>query len=169
MAGLSTKTKVIAVAVMVGLFLLGGVTGAAAMRTYQQRQFRAQLQQGPGPARAKMRLRAMRRFLDLTDDQTREIETILSEAETKHRELFEQCGPELKKLRTDTEAKIEAVLSEEQRAAYEKLVERRRKGRRGRRGHRGRRGRPPVGPPPEGPPPPGGPPPGGPPPPEGPR
>jgi len=164
MAGLSTKTKIIAVAVMFGLFLLGGVTGAAAMRAYHQQQFRAQLRQGPGPARAKMRLRAMRRFLELTDDQTGQIETILDEAETKHRALFEQCGPELKKLRTDTEAKIEAVLTEEQRADYEKLLERRRKGRRG---HRGRRRGPRDGRPPDGPRERGGPP-GGPPAPEGP-
>lgn len=156
MAGLSTKTKVIAVVVMIALFLLGGVTGAAVTRTYQQRQFQAQLQEGPGPARSKMRLRAMRRFLELTDAQATEIETILDEAETKHSELFEKCGPELKKLRTDTEAKIEAVLTEEQRGAYEKLLERRRKGRKGRRGRRGHRGRPPVGPPPKGPPPPDG-------------
>ncbi len=155
MAGLSTKTKVIAVTVMIGLFLLGGVTGAAVTRTYQQRQFQAQLREGPGPARSKMRLRAMRRFLELTDAQATEVEAILTEAETKHGELFEKCGPELKALRADTEAKIDAVLTEEQRAAYEKLLERRRHGRKGRRGRRGHRGGPPVEPPPEGAPPPG--------------
>jgi len=151
MAGLTKKRKVVAAAMMAGLFLLGGVTGAAAMRTYQQRQLKDQLEKGPGPARARMRLRAMRRFLDLTAEQESQLQTIVDEAETKHRELFEECGPGLKELREDTEAKIEALLTEEQRATYKKLIERRheRRGRKRRRGHRGpRSGTPPDGPPP---------------------
>ncbi|MEM1033883.1 MAG: hypothetical protein AAGN82_26345 [Myxococcota bacterium] len=150
MAALSTRTKMLAALVMVGLFALGGITGAALMRRHQQSQLRAELERGPGPARARLRLRAMRRFLDLTSDQVAELETVIEEAEQTHHELRRQCGPQLEQLRTDTEAKIERVLTPEQRAQYRELQQRREK-RRHQRRRRRRRGAPPPG---EGPPPP---------------
>jgi hypothetical protein len=79
----------------------------------------------PTEARARFRLEAMRRHLDLDDEQVRAIEAIVTEAEAEREALMASCGPSLDELRRRTDERIDAVLRPDQRARHEELERRR--------------------------------------------
>lgn len=114
--------------VLIGVFALGGVSGAAGMRAYGIQQFRSAVD-SPGDARAKLRLEAMRRKLDLSDDQVAKIEVILKETEPVRDEKIQPCKGGLEEVREKTDARILEVLDEGQRERFRELQERRRMGR----------------------------------------
>ena len=127
--------------VLVCIFLLGGVAGAAGSRALVFQKLRSTMDAPPAQARAHFRLEAMRRHLDLTDDQAQKLETIIRDAETEREQRMGACRPALDALRTGTDARILELLTPEQRSRYQELGS-----------HRGPFGGPPG--PPPGPPPP---------------
>lgn len=114
--------------VLMGVFALGGVSGAAGMRAYGIQQFRAAVD-SPGEARAKFRLEAMRKKLDLTDEQVAKIEIILKDAEVLRDERIQPCKGGLDEIREKTDARINEILDERQRERFREFQERRRAGR----------------------------------------
>lgn len=110
--------------VLVSVFLLGGVAGAAASRAMVLHQLRSTMDAPPSQARAHFRLEAMRRHLDLSDDQVKKLETILGAAETEREARMEPCRPALDELRTRTDAQILEVLTPDQRVRYQELPSR---------------------------------------------
>lgn len=115
--------------VLVGVFALGGVSGAAAMRAYGIEQFRPAAGESAFEARARLRMEAMRRRLDLTSDQVSKIEVILADAEKQRDEKVEPCKGELDEVREAADARILEVLDEGQRQKYREYREHKRKGR----------------------------------------
>jgi hypothetical protein len=115
--------------VLVGVFALGGVSGAAGMRAYGLEQFRAAVDANPREARAKFRMDAMRRRLDLTDDQVAKIEVILKDAEGMRDDKIQPCKGDLDEVRDKTDARILEVLDEGQRDKYRQYQEQKRRGR----------------------------------------
>lgn len=113
------------IAVLVAVFLLGGLAGAGGGRFLAMRELAGTMRGPPAEARARFRVEAMRRHLDLDDAQARELEVIFDEAETEREALMRSCGPGLEELRTRTEARVDAVLRPEQRARHEELERRR--------------------------------------------
>ncbi len=114
------------VAVLAAVFLFGGITGAALGRMTAIRDLQSTFRGPPTEARAQFRLEAMRRHLDLTDDQVRRLEAILSEAEAEREKLLSTCRPGLDALRDQTDARVKEILTPEQRALQETLDMRRR-------------------------------------------
>lgn len=108
------------VAFVLGIFVLGGIAGGAAMRAYTLDELR------PGVAtdRVQARVEAMRRNLDLSDDQARKIEDILRSQEPERDRFNEPCKAELDSLRDRTDARIDDVLSTDQRARNAEYRER---------------------------------------------
>lgn len=134
-------TRYKAVAILAALFLLGAGAGAAGMRAYMLSSMRAEMSGPPAQSRARFRLKAMTRRLDLTDEQRDQIATIVDEAEQEREQLSEDCRPALEQLRQRTNKRIDAVLTERQRAEYELHMDRRHQRRNGHgRGRRHRRG-----------------------------
>jgi Spy/CpxP family protein refolding chaperone len=119
--------------VLIGVFSFGGVAGAAGMRAYSIQEARTAMDKPPSEARAKFRLEAMHRHLDLTDDQMKKLEVILQASEAKREETMGPCRGGLDSLREKTDAEILEVLTPDQQERYRELAERRRKGR-GKRG-----------------------------------
>ena len=113
------------IAVLVAVFLLGGVAGAGGGRLLAMRELAGTMRGPPAEARARFRLEAMRRHLDLDDAQAQELEAILDEAETEREALMRSCGPGLEELRARTEARVDAVLRPDPRARPQELERRR--------------------------------------------
>ncbi|WP_434044527.1 MULTISPECIES: hypothetical protein [Sorangium] len=113
-------------AVLAAVFLFGGVAGAAIGRSTALSDLEATLRRPPTEARAQFRLRAMRRHLDLTRDQVRELKATLAEAESERERLLAECRPALDELRDRTDARVKSALTPEQRARYEELEAERR-------------------------------------------
>ena len=133
-----TSMRVKAGAVLIAVFLLGGLAGGAAGRVSAFRDFN-RMMEGP---HAKNRLEAMRRHLDLRDDQVPKVQAILDEADAEREKLMGQCAPLLEESHKRTDAKLREVLDEEQKKRLDAL-----EANRGRHRH-GPWGGPPHGPPP---------------------
>ena len=123
-----------AIAVLVGVFVLGGAAGAALMRTHMLSDMRAAFDFPPIKVRARFRLEAMRRNLDLTPEQDAKIQQILRESEDERESAVAECRPEMQAIRQRTKQRIDEVLTAEQRAQHEELLERFRR-RRGKHKH----------------------------------
>lgn len=141
------RGKLRAVLVLVGVFLLGGLSGLAVGRATANRELAHTLRRPPDELRAQMRIEGMRRHLDLRDDQIAALEALLRDAEAERARLVEPCQPELESLRERTDASLRALLDDEQRRRFDEHLSRR------------PRGPHPPGPRPPGPWPPGRPPP----------
>lgn len=136
-----------AAAVLAAVFVLGAAAGGAVGRMSAIRDFGRVMQGPPSEARARFRMEALRRHLDLSEEQTARVRAITEEADAERDKLMASCGPGLDDLRRRTDARVREVLTDAQRKRLDELDAR-----------RGRRGPWPGGPPP-GRPPPGGPPP----------
>jgi Spy/CpxP family protein refolding chaperone len=112
-------------AVLAGVFLLGGVSGAFAGRAFTFHQLHSMMSGSPRQARAHFRVETMRHELDLDDDQTKRIEAIFAEADPERDDALSGCKPKLDEIRSKTEAKIEEVLRPDQRAKFEELSKKR--------------------------------------------
>jgi len=118
-------------AILAAVFLLGAGAGAAAMRARLLSRWRATMTDVPAEARARFRLEAMSRRLDLTDEQRAKLETIFEQAEQERARLTEHCRPKIEALRARIRKQVDEVLTEEQRRKHHQMIERMRK----RRGH----------------------------------
>ena len=116
--------RIKAALVLVGVFALGGAAGVGASRAYLFHQLRATVDAPPGEARARFRLQAMKRHLDLSSEQLTKIEAILHDAEAERERRMSTCRPALDELRERTDAQILEILSPDQRDRYRELESR---------------------------------------------
>jgi hypothetical protein len=114
-----------AAAVLVAVFVLGGVAGGAVGRITAIREMRRMVEGPPPEARARFRLEAMRRHLDLRDDQVARLREIMAAADAERDELMKTCGPELEELRRRTDTRVREVLDEGQRKRFDDTSARR--------------------------------------------
>lgn len=116
-----------AIAMLLAAVLLGGAAGAALMRAHMHSDLRAKM--GHSSERTRFRVEAMKRRLDLSDDQTKKIEAIFEQMAPERREAMSACKPKLDETRTQVRARINDVLAPEQQQKHEafmkKLRERR--------------------------------------------
>jgi hypothetical protein len=110
-----------AAAILIAVFLLDGLAGGAVARTMAMRELAGVMRGPPSEARARFRMEAMRRHLDLDDAQAKQLETIVADAETERETLMNACKPGLDELRERTEARIRAVLRPDQLARHEEM------------------------------------------------
>jgi Spy/CpxP family protein refolding chaperone len=107
--------------VLAAVFVLGGVAGVAVGRITSMRELRHMMEGPPGEARARFRMEAMRRHLDLNEDQVTRIRAVMSEADADREKLMATCDPELEDLRKRTDARVREILNEEQRRRFDQL------------------------------------------------
>ena len=140
------RTKLLAVAVLVGTFVLGALAGSAATYAYAKREQAALI----GPGHPERRLRGLERRLHLTTEQSQKIQAIFAqhqiEMERLKRDMFEGCGVPMRQAIDAMDDEIRAVLTPEQRPRFEALLQEREQ-----RGWNGPPGRGPRGPGPYGP------------------
>ena len=106
--------------VLLVVFLLGSVTGAALTGLYRSRA-------GAGGAEARERamherFEKMRTELNLTDQQTTSIRAILDETRNEYRALRTELRPRFEEPRLKARARIRALLTPEQQPKFDALV-----------------------------------------------
>lgn len=106
--------------VLVVVFILGSVTGAALTGLYRSR---ASGDRPEARERAmKERFEKMRRELSLTDQQTTSVRTILDETRNEYRALRTELRPRFDEPRQKARARIRALLTAEQQQKYDAMV-----------------------------------------------
>jgi Spy/CpxP family protein refolding chaperone len=110
-----TKLKVWLVLVVV--FALGSITGAALTGLYRSRAG------ADRPDRAMHdHFEKMRRDLNLTDEQTKSVSAILDETRNEYRSLRAELRPRFEEPRQKARTKIRALLTPEQQQKFDALV-----------------------------------------------
>jgi protein CpxP len=106
--------------VLLVVFVLGSVTGAALTGLYRSRA-------GGGGAEAheraaRERFEKMRSELNLTDQQTSSVRTILDETRNEYRALRTELRPRFEEPRMKARAQIRALLTPEQQQKFDAMV-----------------------------------------------
>lgn len=110
-----TKLKIWLVLLVV--FVLGGVTGAALGGLYRSRA------SSERPEKAMHeRFEKMRRELNLTDEQTKAVSAILDETRNEYRALHTELKPRFDEPRQKARARIRALLTAEQQQKFDAMV-----------------------------------------------
>jgi Spy/CpxP family protein refolding chaperone len=107
--------------VLLAVFVLGSVTGAALTGLYRSRAA------GGGSAEAHERamherFEKMRAELNLTDQQTASVRTILDETRNEYRALRTELRPRFEEPRMKARARIRALLTSEQQQKFDAMV-----------------------------------------------
>ena len=106
--------------VLLVVFVLGSVTGAALTGLYRSRTGGA----GPEARERAMheRFEKMRTELNLTDQQTTSVRTILDETRNEYRALRTELRPRFEEPRMKARTRIRALLTPEQQQKFDALV-----------------------------------------------
>ena len=117
---LQVRTRLKIWLVLVAVFVLGSVTGAALTGLYRSRA------SGDRPeARERAmheRFERMRQQLNLTDQQTTAVRAILDETRNEYRALKTELRPRFEEPRQKARARIRALLTPEQQQKFDAMV-----------------------------------------------
>ncbi len=103
--------------VLVVVFALGSITGAALTGLYRSRAG------ADHPDKAMHdHFEKMRRDLNLTDEQTKSVSAILDETRNEYRSLRAELRPRFEEPRQKARTKIRALLTPEQQQKFDALV-----------------------------------------------
>ncbi|HEX8459115.1 MAG TPA: hypothetical protein VF656_17615 [Pyrinomonadaceae bacterium] len=117
----STRFKILLV--LVGVFLLGGVTGASLDSLYRVRKDRDKRSDhrggGRGGNREERIFESMRRDLNLTEQQATDIRAILEQTRNEYRTLRTEVRPRYDAVRQTARTRIRALLTPEQQKLFD--------------------------------------------------
>ena len=116
------KTRLKIWLVVLGVFLLGGVTGAALDSVYRLKVSGGRGPEAHGERGGKDRMERMKRDLDLSDSQAEQIRDILDQTRNDYQVLRKEVQPRYDALRQQARAKIRALLSPEQQQKFDAKV-----------------------------------------------
>ena len=103
--------------VLVVVFVLGSITGAALTGLYRSRSGSDRPERNP-----QQRFEKMRAELKLTDEQTKAVSAILDDARNEYRALRGELRPRFEEPRQKARTKIRALLSSEQQQKFDAIV-----------------------------------------------
>ncbi|HEY9403469.1 MAG TPA: hypothetical protein VIQ24_12465 [Pyrinomonadaceae bacterium] len=114
----STRLKILLL--LLGVFLLGGVTGASLASFYRLRDGHER-HRGPkgGGNREDRIFESMRRDLTLTEQQATEIRAILDQTRNDYRALRAEVRPRYDSVRQNARTRIRALLTPEQQKLFD--------------------------------------------------
>jgi len=114
---LSGHTRLKVWLVLLVVFVLGSITGAALTGLYRSRSG------ADRPERAMHeRFEKMRSELNLTDEQTKSVSAILDDTRNEYRSLRAELRPRFEEPRQKARTKIRALLTPEQQQKFDALV-----------------------------------------------
>lgn len=113
------RTKVIMWLVLVAVFLLGSITGAALTGLIRSR---ASGGRETRERSANERFAKMRSQLNLTDQQATQIKTILDDTRNDYKTLRAELKPRFDEPRLKARAKIRALLTPDQQQKFDAMV-----------------------------------------------
>jgi Spy/CpxP family protein refolding chaperone len=114
----TARTRLKMWSLLVGVFVLGAVSGSALTGLYRSRA------SGPEARERAMheRFENMRRELNLTDEQTAAVRTIIDETRNEYRALRAELRPRFEEPRQKARTKIRALLTPDQQKKFDALV-----------------------------------------------
>ncbi|HKQ99165.1 MAG TPA: hypothetical protein VJT09_00750 [Pyrinomonadaceae bacterium] len=119
------KTRLKIWLVVLGVFLLGAVTGAALSSLYRTGADARQERRGGGRRDKGEVFEQMKRDLNLTDSQATEIRAIIEQSREEYRALRNETRPRYDSVRANARARIRALLNPEQQQLFDaKIAER---------------------------------------------
>ena len=114
----TTRLKILLV--LLGVFALGGVTGALLDSVYRLRGDQERRQgRGGGRRGEKDIFESMRRDLNLTEQQATEIRAILDQTRNDYRALRGEVRPRYDTVRQNARTRIRALLTPEQQKLFD--------------------------------------------------
>lgn len=119
---LTGRTSVKIWVVLVAVFLLGAITGAALTGLYRSRASGGFGREGRERGKHEQRFEKMRQELNLTDQQAADVRAILDQTRNDYRSLREELRPRFEEPRLKARARIRALLNAEQQKKFDTLV-----------------------------------------------
>lgn len=113
------KTRIKIWVVVVGVFLLGCVTGVSLDSLYRLKTRGADRQWGPGRRGTDEALGRMKRDLNLNEQQTTDIKAILDQTGNDYRALRTEVRPRYDAIRQNARTRIRALLTPEQQKLFD--------------------------------------------------
>ena len=113
------KTRLKIWLVVVGVFVLGCVTGASLDSLYRLRMRGADQQRGPGRRGTDEALERMKRDLNLNEQQATDIKAILDQTGNEYRALRTEVRPRYDAIRQNARIRIRALLTAEQQKLFD--------------------------------------------------
>jgi len=114
------KSKMSAGLIIVMTFLMGAVAGGAGFYIYDIKVAAAKAKP---VARPHDVVGEMSRALELDADQTAKLKVIFDHGRERLRDLSKQYAPQTESIRQETRQEIRQILTEEQKAKYEKILQ----------------------------------------------
>lgn len=112
--------------VVVGVFILGCVTGASLDSLYRLRASGDGVRNEHGGPRDKgHRFEEMKRDLNLNDQQATAIQGIIEQSREKYRALRKETSPRFDAVRKEAQAQIRALLNPEQQQRFDAEIAKR--------------------------------------------
>ncbi len=115
------RSKTSATLMLVLTFVLGCVAGSIGDHLYQTRIKNTSTKQGSRPAPRDI-VEDMGRDLKLSADQKEKLKGIVQQSRERYRALSAQFRPQYDIIRNETNQQIRQILSEEQKARFEKTI-----------------------------------------------
>ena len=106
--------------VLVGVFVLGTITGAALTGLYRSRASVGR--EGRDRGKHEQRFEKMRQELGLTDQQATGVRAILDQTRNEYRALREELRPRFEEPRLRARTKIRALLNADQQKKFDALT-----------------------------------------------
>ena len=106
--------------VLVAVFVLGTITGAALTGLYRSRASAGR--EGRDRGKHEQRFEKMRQDLNLTDQQATDVRMILDQTRNDYRALREELRPRFEEPRLRARTKIRALLNAEQQKKFDALT-----------------------------------------------
>jgi Spy/CpxP family protein refolding chaperone len=105
--------------IVLGVFILGGVTGASLDSVYRMRAGGKGREVHDRRDKKERLFEHMRRDLNLTDQQAEQVRVILDETRNEYRALREKYRPQYDAARQSARARIRALLTPEQQQKFD--------------------------------------------------
>jgi Spy/CpxP family protein refolding chaperone len=107
--------------ILLAVFALGCITGIGIDGVYRSKTSASFRERSHGGERAEM-FEKMRRDLNLTDDQSRDMQRVLDETASEFRTLRSELRPKYEEMRLKTRGRMRALLTAEQQQKFDALA-----------------------------------------------
>ena len=114
----TARTRLKMWSVLVGVFVLGAITGAALSGLYRSRASGSETREKA----MHERFENMRRELSLTDEQTTAVRAIIDETRNEYRALRAELRPRFEEPRQKARKRIRALLTPDQQKKFDAMV-----------------------------------------------
>ncbi len=118
------RTRTSAALLLLGSFLLGGISGAIGYHLYRSRAAPEGMQRSMRPPMRRDVVEELAKGLNLDDAQKEKLRGIFAEAREKYQALERQLRPQYQAIHADTDEAVRSILTEEQRKRFDEIVRR---------------------------------------------